>query len=88
MFDYTEAYLISITKYRFVIYCTKTTRFGNLHSENNVGKYTKPNIIIRFKSLPCTVFITRVDNSIGFFQVGIKVILSSLFNADLLFLII
>lgn len=43
MFDYTEAYLISITKYRFVIYCTKTTRFGNLHSENNVGKYTKPN---------------------------------------------
>lgn len=48
MFDYTEAYLISITKYRFVIYCTKTTRFGNLHSENNVGKYTKPNIIMRF----------------------------------------
>lgn len=48
MFDYIEVYLISIIKYRFVIYCIKIIRFGNLYSENNVGKYIKLNIIMRF----------------------------------------
>lgn len=48
MFDYIEVYLISIIKYRFVIYFIKIIRFGNLYSENNVGKYIKLNIIIRF----------------------------------------
>lgn len=48
MFDYIEVYLISIIKYRFVIYFIKIIRFGNLYSENNVGKYIKLNIIMRF----------------------------------------
>lgn len=48
MFDYIEVYLISIIKYRFVIYFIKIIRFGNLYSENNVGKYIKLNIIISF----------------------------------------
>lgn len=48
MFDYIEVYLISIIKYRFVIYFIKIIRFGNLYSENNVGKYIKLNIIICF----------------------------------------
>lgn len=43
MFDYIEVYLISIIKYRFVIYFIKIIRFGNLYSENNVGKYIKLN---------------------------------------------
>lgn len=48
MFDYIEVYLISIIKYRFVIYCIKIIRFGNLYSENNVGKYIKLNYYYSF----------------------------------------